>query len=150
MAGNTFHTFSYDDAITITDDRQQVLHPDGTYEFTVGARQFGEYVPGPNGKLPPCDKVSYPLTITSPAGTGTVWYNMYLIQEQAWKILQFFRGIGLMTEVHEGDSVTFDWDAAEGRTGRCEIGHHEHNGTTYNDVAKILPYEAPEAGGFNE
>ena len=146
MADIQATAFGVDDKVIFTlGESQRILFPDGIYDFTVGKVEVGNFCPGPDSKLPLCGKMSYPLTITSKEGTGIVWHNLYLVTTQIWKIAQFFRGIGLMEDVKEGEEAAFPWYDAEGRTGRCKIGHHEHDGKTYNDVVEILlPEKTPE------
>ena len=121
--------------------------PDGTYEFTVGQKRVDRYEPRPGAKLPACDRFGYPLHIQTDEGEAVVWLNLYMVDTQMWKALQFFQGVGLMLDYRD-EGVHVDWDAPEGRTGRCVVGHHESSGRTRNDVVKVLPYEP--APVFNE
>ena len=131
------------------EDRQHehIVLPDGTYEFTVGQREVGNYEPSPGAKLPACEWVGYPLHTRTDNGEVVLWYRLYLVKERAWKALQFFQSVGLMLDKCTADMPNFDnggiddidWSAPTGRTGRCKIGHHDYDGKTYNDVVECIP-----------
>lgn len=143
--------YDFYDTVIFNSGNSQVLQEDGMYDFTVGERKFSHYEPSASSSLPACNEVDYPLTIRSKAGATTITYHLYLCKSQMWKVAQFFQSIGLLTDLKDGDKVEWPWDAAVGRKGRCEVGHRESsNGKTYNQINTLLPFEAPEAGGFNE
>lgn len=135
MAYEEKTTFDWDDAITDDgQDQDWVLLPAGEYDFTVDELEKS-YYPG-GAKLPPCNCAILTLKIQHPDGTtNKVWDRLYLVKKVEWKLSSFFRSIGVK---QHGESVTMDWDAVVGATGRCKVGVHEYNGQKQNDIKAYL------------
>jgi len=120
-----------------------VLLPDGDYRFTVTGFERGYFQPTrQDSKIPPCNQADYSLTIEwkDSAGisrTNVLHYRLKLTRSLQWLIYEFFESIGLRKK---GDGTTkMPWEKAIGCSGICEIGHHDANGKTYNDVNKCYP-----------
>ena len=77
-------------------------------------------------------------------GRANVFHRLYMVKKQAWKVKQLFVGVGLVDK--DVKSFAPPWNQLIGASGVVKLGHHEHNGKTYNDVDRILdPAAAAEA-----
>lgn len=145
MANN--EVFDWDDIIEDDgQDQDWVLLPPGNYDFTV--EELEKTQTNGSEKLPPCNCAVLTLKIQHPDGTtNRVWDRLYLVKKMEWKLSGFFRAIGVK---QHGESVTMDWNAVPGATGRCKIEIHEYNGQKTNQVKAYLDPEKPElqAGVF--
>lgn len=149
MAENTNAVFDWDDKIEDDGNSQDwVLLPAGEYEFTVEELEKSWFDGSDN--LPPCNMAVLTLKVKHPDGTtNRVWDRLFLVKKMEWKLSSFFRSIGVK---QHGSSVTMDWNAVEGATGRCKIVIDTYNGSKSNKVKSYLDPVATkpklEAGVF--
>lgn len=133
--------FGWDDEV---EESGFEILPDGDYTFTVTNFERGWYEAREGSKIPSCNQAIVELTIdwTNENGdprTNKVAHKMKLARTLQFMIYQFFESIGLRKK---GDGTTkMPWNDIVGKTGVCQIGHHEANGNTYNDVVKCYPQE---------
>lgn len=120
-----------------------VLLEPGIYPFSITEAVGRERTNGTD-KIPPCWKAVVKLKVDGGnQGKTTIFHNILLAKKQAWKIKQLFVGVGLIGK--DDKNFVAPWDKLPGTVGAVEIGTHEYNGKTYNDVVRILdPMEASE------
>ncbi|MDR3313465.1 MAG: DUF669 domain-containing protein [Oscillospiraceae bacterium] len=143
------------DADLDVDAKEFPILPDGDYDFTV--EKFDRERHEGSAKMPVCPKAVLSLRILAPDGeTVTVRHNLFLTERLKWKVSEFFTAIG---QKRAGETVTMNWNAVPGSTGRCKIGAREYDGKTYNEVKKFYPAKdgagddkcaapSPAAGGW--
>lgn len=133
--------FGWDDEVE--ESSFEVL-PDGDYVFTVTKFERGWYEAKAGSKIPSCNQAIVELTIDWTGENGEphsnkITHKMKLARTLQFVIYQFFESIGLRKK---GDGTTkMPWNDIVGKTGICQIGHHEASGNTYNDVVKCYPVE---------
>ena len=134
--------FGWDSTIdsSNTNEQEFILLPDGNYDFritTVTKKQFNG-----SAKMPACPQANIRIEIIDPASKEkvAVFSNLFLCSSQEWKLIQFFRCIGVMEPAEK--TLKMRWDI-EGEAGTCKITHRTYNGKTYNDVAEWIKPELP-------
>lgn len=140
MAVENNEALGWDDEIE--EGSEFKLLPDGDYKFLVTGfeRAFHE---NKGGKIPDCNEGDIEFTIVwsdeDGNHTNKLTHRLYLVRTQQWKIYQFFESIGLRKK---GEGKTkMPWDKVLGSEGVCQIGHHEYQGKTRNDIIKCYPTE---------
>lgn len=124
----------WDSEIADTGKNYIILKP-GVYDFTVTKFERGHHAG--SAKIPPCNKATLGLVIHGgEQGDGYATTNLFLTENQAWTIAQFFVSIGQM---EKGGKLKMNWSHVIGATGRLELANREYNGKMYNDVRKFLP-----------
>ncbi len=99
--------------------REYVLLPEGDYPFQVVSIEKARHTPGPQGKLPPCNKAVLTIRLTAPDGaTADVKHNFFLHSSQEWKLCEFFTAIGARKK---GEALRMNWNAVPGATGACKV-----------------------------
>ena len=128
----------------LTDDgqeRERLILPEGNYVFQVVNLERGRH-PG-SAKLPPCNKASVTLEITTAEGVARVKTDLYLHMSTEWKISAFFRAIGLK---EKGQHVRMDWTKVPEAWGRAHIRPRTYVGSdekehVTNEVAWFLDFD---------
>ena len=114
------------------------LLPDGDYDFEIKKLEKDRYTAGPQSKIPSCPVAIVHLLIKTEDGKQNYFReNLYLYDENKWKLLQFFTSIGLRK--HGDGKSKMPWGEVEGCTGRAKIGHRANKKDTskvYNCVQK--------------
>ena len=120
-----------------------VILPDGEYPFTVTKMDKERFSGSEN--ISPCWLAIVTLQVDGgELGRANVFHRLYMVKKQAWKVKQLFVGVGLVDK--DAKSFAPPWNQLIGASGVVKLGHHEHNGKTYNDVDRILdPAAAAEA-----
>lgn len=105
------------------------LLPEGDYDFTVEDVNYGRTKTGNN-------MVTVKLIIKVP-GENDVHVDDRLIftVKAQWKLVSFFKSIGLF---EEAQTSGMNWDHVPDRSGRLTLKHRVYNEKTYNQVAKYL------------
>ena len=142
MAEEKSMSFGWDDEVEESDFE---IMPDGDYVFTVTQFERAWYEAKPEAKISSCHQANIELTISwrNDQGmdrTSKIVYKLKLSRTLQFMIYQFFESIGLRKK---GDGTTkMPWDQIIGKTGICQVGHHEDNkGNTYNDIIKCYPVD---------
>ena len=142
MADEKNMSFGWDDEV---EESEFELMPDGDYFFEVTQFERAWYEAKPGSKIDSCNQANIELTInwTNEQGvsrTSKLVHKLKLSRSLQFMIYQFFESIGLRKK---GDgSTTMPWNSIVGKTGICQIGHHEDGkGNTYNDIVKCYPTE---------
>ena len=112
--------------------------PEGDYEFTV--RSVTKKMFNGSAKMPACPQASVEVLVMDPKTHReiSIFTNLFLVSTQEWKLVQFFKSIGVMG-LNDKD-LKMRWDI-EGEIGKCHIAPREYNGKIYNDIKKWI---APE------
>lgn len=141
MADNNM-SFGWDDEV---EESEYEVMPDGDYAFTVTQFERAWYEAKPDSKIASCHQANIELTINwkNDKGmdrTSKLTHKLKLSRSLQFMIYQFFESIGLRKK---GDGSTkMPWDSIIGKTGICQIGHHDDSkGNTYNDIVKCYPAE---------
>lgn len=103
--------------------------PAGDYDFTVAEVKYGRTQKGAN-------MVTVQLIIKVP-GERDVHVNDRLIftVKAQWKLVKFFKAIGLF---EEAQTSGMNWNHVPDKTGRLTLKHREYNNKTYNEVADYV------------
>lgn len=131
---------------TIEDDGgEYILLEPGTYPFVVQKIERKRYTPkSADSKIPPCNMAVVHLIVQDPKGReARCQSNLYLTKNREWLLSSFFRCIG---QKKRGEPLRMDWNKVPGAMGWVEIGNHEHNGNTYNDVKRFIDPDKAPAG----
>lgn len=119
----------------------------GVYEFDVVDIEKGYH--GGSEKLPACNKAIVHLKVHYCKGKDVkVQKQLFLHSKTEGFLAAFFISIGLM---EKGESLSMNWDAAIGRSGRAEFYNRESaTGKSYFEVKRFLPPddENSSTGGF--
>ncbi len=132
------------------EDRPFVILPEGNYPFRVISIEKARHTPGPQGKLPPCNKAVLTVRLTAPDGaTADVRHNLFLHSSQEWKLCEFFTAIGAR---RKGEPLRMNWNAVPGASGQCHVQRRaftRRDGTTgeSNEISRFYPPEE-KPGGF--
>ena len=151
-AGQDSNFMDWDDVIQSDGTDFVVLEP-GDYEFEVVAFERGRFPGGP--KVPPCNKATITLQVTTPEGVARVRTDLLLYRTLEWKISAFFRSIG---QKKHGERLVMDWNSILGRHGRArfKVRKYQKDGETRqaNDVDRFYDYDPAkmtmEGAGFVE
>ena len=142
MADERNMSFGWDDEV---EESEFELMPDGDYAFTVSQFERAWYEAKPGSKIDSCHQANIEFTINWKNDQGVdktskLTHKLKLSRSLQFMIYQFFESIGLRKK---GDGSTkMPWDSIVGKTGICQIGHHEDSkGNTYNDIVKCYPVE---------
>lgn len=130
-----------------------VLLPEGTYPFTVSNYTRTRFEG--SQKIAPCPKADISLLINGgDHGLVEVTDGIILNTKIAWKLTQFFEGLGFPKNP-ETNKVQVNWDAILGLTGWAKVGPRSYtnkNGEQKqtNDIKGYLkpedwPQQAPSA-----
>lgn len=94
--------------------------PKGRYRFVVEDFKRGRHQPGPNGKIPPCNKAMLALGIYDDNGErlGKVDKDLFLVKSLEWVISAFFRAIG---QKKHGERIKPEWSKVKGAGGWCDV-----------------------------
>jgi len=153
MPNEIGYEFGWDDTIE-KDGLEFVTLPEGDYDFEVIEFERERYTPGPESKLPACNKAVVHLRIEGPEGAAVIKHNLYLHSITEGMLSAFFTAIG---QKKKGERMQMNWNAVVGSKGRAKIGIHKWTGNdgeprTSNEVKKFYEYEAPvknyQAGRF--
>lgn len=137
--------FGWDDEVEESTGKGFKPVPDGDYWFTVTGFERGWYEAKPGSKLASCNQAEIQFTIDWQDEDGewrknNIIYKLKLSRKLQWLIYEFFESVGLRKK---GDGTTsMPWNDIIGKSGVCEIGHHEGNrGGIFNDINKCYPPE---------
>lgn len=128
----TESTFAWD--ATIAEDKRNdyPVLPDGTYEFEIRNVVKSTYTPKPGSKIPACNMAKIQIQIEDKEGKRyNVFSNLFLCDSQKWKLINFFKCIGVMKPSET--TLHMNWDII-GEIGKAEIGTREYNGKKSNEV----------------
>ena len=142
--------YSYQWEDTIQNDSEFTVLPEGEYGFEVVKFERGRHTPGPEGKLPPCNKAVLTIKATAPDGrSAQIIHNLYLHSSVEGLLCAFFIAIG---QRKHGEKLTMNWNKVTGARGRCRIIIDTWKGTKNdremqsNKITRFLPpAESPEA-----
>ncbi len=129
---------------------EYVLLPEGDYPFTIVSLEKARHTPGPQGKLPPCNKAVLTVRVTAPDGmTADVRHNLFLHTSQEWKLCEFFAAIGAR---RKGEPLRMNWTVVPASTGQCHLKKRSftrRDGTLgeSNEISRFYPQEE-KPGGF--
>lgn len=128
------------------------LLPDGEYHFTVKKLEKDRFTAKPESKIPSCPMAIVHLLVKTADGKHANYFreNLYLYDENKWKLLQFFTCIGLRK--HGDGKTKMPWSEVEGCEGRAMLGHRANKNDpskVYNTVKKWLD-PAPAADAEEE
>ena len=104
---------------TIENDSTFTLLPAGDYDFTVVKFERARHQPGPNSKLPPCNKAVLTIEVTDGQQRSTVTHNLFLHSRCEGMLCEFFTAIG---QRRHGEPLRMDWTKVQGAHGRCKVG----------------------------
>ena len=140
---------SFDWNDTIENDSSFVLLPAGDYDFTVTKFERARHQPGPNSKLPPCNKAVLTLEVTDGQQRTSVTHNLFLHSRCEGMLCEFFTAIG---QRKHGEPLRMDWSKVLGARGRCKVGVRDwigRDGQTMqsNEIKRFYEPSAPAAQG---
>ncbi len=138
---------SFDWNDTIENDSSFVLLPAGDYDFTVTKFERARHQPGPNSKLPPCNKAVLTLEVTDGQQRTSVTHNLFLHSRCEGMLCEFFTAIG---QRKHGEPLRMDWSKVLGAHGRCKVGVRDwigRDGQTMqsNEIKRFYEPSAPAA-----
>lgn len=107
--------FDWDDEIEKESSDFTIL-PEGDYDFEVTDFERGRHTG--SAKLPPCNKVTVYLHITSKEGATTIKHQLFLHSITEGMLCSFFRAIG---QKKSGEKFKMNWSIVKGSKGRCKI-----------------------------
>lgn len=97
--------------------------PPGEYPFVVKKFTRARHEPGPNGKLPPCNKAIITLEVQGKDdGNMTIEHSLFLHSSCEGFLCQFFVALGLRKH---GEPLRMNWNATIGKSGRVKIKHEK-------------------------
>lgn len=127
---------------TIEDDgqSQNILLPEGDYNFIVHNFERGRFPGGP--KIPACNKASITLAVTTEEGDAYIKFDLLLHRSVEWKISSFFRSIG---QKKSGEKLVMDWNKVIASKGRAHIKQKTYTNSngevkTINDLDYFIDY----------
>ena len=137
--------FGWNDAIEKDSDFHVVAA--GDYDFEVPGFERGRHSPGPNGKLPACNKAILTIRVFSPEDETTLTHNLFLHTKTEGMLCAFFTAIG---QRKKGERITMDWNRVVGSRGRCKVGVRSWTGDdgtprVTNEIKRF--YEPAEDAG---
>lgn len=121
------------DAAIENDSPEFILLPEGDYDFFVESFERGRH----NGseKLPPCNKATIRLRISTTEGDVTIMKDLFLHSKCEGMLCAFFTCIG---QRKHGERFSMNWNAVPGARGKAHIAPKEYNGKKYNEVKKFI------------
>lgn len=131
----------WDDEI-VNDGPNNILLPEGDYNFTVASFKRGRHQGSTN--LPPCNKAELEVTIhTQDHGDVTVHHNLFLHTKTEGFLSNFFTGIG---QKQPGEPLRMNWGSVVGSKGRCQLEHNKYtdnngNEQVNNQIKTFYSYE---------
>lgn len=134
---NLEREFGWDDQIE-HDGAEFVVLPEGDYDFVVTDFERGRH--GGSEKLPPCNKATLSIKISSVGGQSTtVKHNLFLHSKTEGMLCAFFTSIG---QRKKGEKITMNWNAVVGARGRCKVKirnwtSKDGNAMQNNEIAKF-------------
>ena len=144
---NIEREFGWDDQIE-HDGAEFVVLPEGDYDFEVTDFERGRH--GGSEKLPPCNKATLSIKISSTDGKSTtVKHNLFLHSKTEGMLCAFFTSIG---QRKKGEKITMNWNAVVGSRGRCKVKirnwtSKEGNQMQNNEIAKFYePVDGQQTG----
>ena len=128
-----------------SDEGGFTLLPAGTYQFQVSGFERKRF--DGSEKMAPCPKADLKLTVITETGVETVNTSLMLNTKTAWRVAQFFEGLGFQKNPETG-KVPAKWTEIIGKGGYLELGPRKYtsNGQERqtNEVVKYLkPSEWP-------
>lgn len=131
----------------VSDEGGFTLLPEGTYQFQVSGFERKRF--DGSDKMAPCPKAELKLTVLTDTGVETVNASLMLNTKTAWRVAQFFEGLGYQKNPETG-KVPTKWNEIIGKSGWLELGVREYkrDGQTRkaNEVTRYLkPSEWPNA-----
>lgn len=116
---------------------ENTLLPPGVYPFTVLSFARGRYEPGPNAKLPPCNKAIVKVRVDGgDLGSFTKDVNLFLHSRCEGILAAFFAALGLRKH---GEPLHMQWTRIVGRGGHVKTKHVQGTGDkadkSYNEIA---------------
>lgn len=128
------------------DAEENVLLPEGEYDFEVLGYDRQRYSPSANSKVPACPMAVVRLRVTGSAGSTTLEERLYLHSTFEWKLCQFFTCIG---QRRKGEKYRLNWRAAVGARGRCRLGVRtwKDRGGSERQSNQVLEYLEPADQG---
>lgn len=119
--------------------------PAGEYDFEVIGFERERYTPGPNAKLPACNKAVIEIRINGgDLGEATIKENLFLHSKTEGILCAFFVSIG---QRQHGEKVAMNWGRVVGSSGHAKFGirEYEKDGEkrTINQVKQWLEPVAP-------
>lgn len=132
----------------IEKDSQFVLLPEGDYDFEVLAFERGRHTPGPNSKLPACNKAVLTIEVGGDQAAARITHNLFLHTRTEGMLCAFFTAIGARKH---GEKLVMDWNSVLGARGRCKVGIRTWTGNDgterqSNEIKKFYePESAPAA-----
>ena len=130
-----------------SDEGGFTLLPEGTYQFQVTGFERKRF--DGSDKMAPCPKAELKLLVITDTGVETVNTSLMLNTKTAWRVAQFFEGLGFQKNPETG-KVPAKWNEIIGKGGYLELGvrTYDKNGQKRetNEVVKYLkPSEWPNA-----
>jgi hypothetical protein len=127
---------------------EYVTLPEGTEAaFEVVGFERERYTPGPNAKLPPCNKAVIEIRVDGFAEGQTIKENLFLHSRCEGILCAFFASIG---QRQHGEKLKMNWPQVIGSKGRAKfsIRKYEKDGQerTINQVKTWLDPEKSSAG----
>lgn len=131
--------FSWDSTIKSDDTQTTTFEPlpEGDYEFTIQSVTKKMY--NGSAKMPACPQAVVEILVADPKTKKEIPLraNLFLVSTQQWKLVNFFKSIGVMGPYDR--DLKMRWDI-EGEIGTCHIAPREYNGKVYNDIKQwIVP-----------
>ena len=118
----------------LTNDGQEFTElAEGDYTYQVISMERGRHMG--SAKLPPCNKATLTLEITTEDGISRPRVDLFLHRNTEWKISSFFRSIGMKKK---GEKVKPDWNKVVGSWGRCHVKLRKYTG---NDGQEHQSYD---------
>lgn len=118
---NMERAFEWND--TIQNDSSFTLLPAGDYDFEVESFERARHTPGPNSKLPPCNKAVLKIRVGTTGESTTVTHNLFLHSRCEGMLCEFFTAIG---QRRHGEQLQMNWNLVTGARGRCKVGVREY------------------------
>ena len=140
LNNNMERELGWDD--TIEHDSTFTLLPAGDYDFRVITFERGRHNPGPESKLPPCNKAVLTIEVSDGAQRAEIRHNLFLHSRCEGMLCEFFTGIG---QRQHGEQLRMNWNAVPGSRGRCKLGVREYKGNQYNEIKRFYEQEGKGA-----
>lgn len=138
MAEDKGQALEWDDEVS--DDGGFVILPPGTYQFMVSGFERKRFEG--SAKMSPCPKAELSLQLITETGVETITTNLMLNTKTAWRVANFFEGLGFQKNEETG-KIPMAWNQIIGKQGWLEliVRKYTKDGKEYeaNDVDKYLP-----------
>lgn len=128
---------------------ENVILPDGNYDFEVIKTEKAFYEPKPGSSLPACNMCKVFLRVNGgDLGNSLVVENLYLTERTEWKISAFLRAVGL--KKHGETTNVGHLLHCDGEKGRCQIKVDTYTGRNgqeqkNNKLVRFFDKEEPAA-----